>query len=148
MQQIIYSTLYVWKTIPTLLFSRDGLRCYNIHFSQELCPTTANERENMSKAPYTSAIGPIMYAMTNTRPDVSYAISATSRHQANPGEGHWTAVEGILKYLRSVGHLFSNVVNQDQVNTILKGQGPSSSEALSPFRYNNLQTKVMKDMPS
>jgi hypothetical protein len=40
----------------------------------------ANEWEHMSKAPYASAIGSIMYAMINTRPDVSYAISATSRH--------------------------------------------------------------------
>jgi hypothetical protein len=39
-------------------------------------------------------------------------------------------------------------VNQEQANTIVKGQRPSSSEVLSPFRYNNLQTKVMKDMPS
>jgi hypothetical protein len=48
----------------------------------------------------------------------------------------------------TVGHLFLNVVNQEQDNTIVKGRGPSSSEALSPLGYNDLQTKVMKDMPS
>jgi hypothetical protein len=48
----------------------------------------------------------------------------------------------------NVGHLFSNAVNQEQGNTIVKGQGPLSSEVLSPLGYNNLQTKVMKDMPS
>jgi hypothetical protein len=48
----------------------------------------------------------------------------------------------------SVGHLFSNAVNQEQANTIVKGQGPLSFEVLSPLRYNDLQTKVMKDMPS
>jgi hypothetical protein len=42
----------------------------------------------MSKVPYDSTIGSIMYAMICTYPDVSYAISATSRHQADPGEGH------------------------------------------------------------
>jgi hypothetical protein len=47
-----------------------------------------------------------------------------------------------------VGHLFSNAVNQEQGNTIVKGRGPSSSEVLSPLGYNNLQTKFMKDMPS
>jgi hypothetical protein len=47
-----------------------------------------------------------------------------------------------------VGHLFSNVVNQEQGNTIVKGQGPSSSRVLSPFGHNNLQTKVMKNMLS
>jgi hypothetical protein len=48
----------------------------------------------------------------------------------------------------NVGHLFSNAVNQEQGNTIVKGQGPSSSEALSPLGNNDIQTKVMKDMSS
>jgi hypothetical protein len=48
----------------------------------------------------------------------------------------------------NVGHLFSNVVNQEQGNTIVKDYGPSSSEALSPFGYNDLQAKVIKDTPS
>jgi hypothetical protein len=48
----------------------------------------------------------------------------------------------------NVGHLFSNAVNQEQGNTIVKGQGPSSFKALFPFGYNDLQTKVKKDTPS
>ncbi|GJZ04567.1 retrotransposon protein, putative, ty1-copia subclass [Tanacetum coccineum] len=43
----------------------------------------------------------IMYTMTCTRPDVSFALSMVSRHQQNPGDGHWTAVKNILKYLRN-----------------------------------------------
>ncbi|KAK8505752.1 hypothetical protein V6N12_024735 [Hibiscus sabdariffa] len=38
------------------------------------------------------AIGSIMYAMICTRPELSYALSMTSRYQANPGEGHWTKI--------------------------------------------------------
>ena len=53
----------------------------------------------MSQIPYASAIGSIMYAMICTRPDVSYALSMTSRYQANLGEDHWIAVKNILKYL-------------------------------------------------
>ncbi|KAK9043308.1 hypothetical protein V6N11_071654 [Hibiscus sabdariffa] len=41
----------------------------------------------MSQIPYASAIGSIMYAMICTRPDLSYALSMTSRYQANPSEG-------------------------------------------------------------
>jgi hypothetical protein len=33
----------------------------------------------------------------------------------------------------NVGHLFSNVVSQEQGNTIVKHKGSSSSEALSPL---------------
>jgi hypothetical protein len=66
----------------------------------------ANERERMSKVPYASEIGSIMYAMISTSPDVSYAISATSRYQADPGEGHWTEVKDILKYFRRTKDMF------------------------------------------
>ncbi|KAK9024881.1 hypothetical protein V6N11_064787 [Hibiscus sabdariffa] len=66
----------------------------------------AQERERMSQIPYASAIGSIMYAMICTRPDLSYALSMTSRYQANPGEGHWTAVKNILKYLRRTKDVF------------------------------------------
>ncbi|KAK9053743.1 hypothetical protein SSX86_024817 [Deinandra increscens subsp. villosa] len=54
----------------------------------------------MSRVPYASAIGSIMYAMTCTRPDVSFALSMVSRYQGNPGKAHWVAVKNILKYLR------------------------------------------------
>jgi hypothetical protein len=42
----------------------------------------------------------------------------------------------------NVVHLFLNVVDQEQGNTIIKGQGPSSFEALTPLGYNDLQMKV------
>ena len=47
-----------------------------------------------------------MYAMLCTRPDVAFALSVTSRFQANPGESHWEAVKCILKYLRRTKDLF------------------------------------------
>ncbi|KAK8977917.1 hypothetical protein V6N11_059547 [Hibiscus sabdariffa] len=57
-----------------------------ISLSKETCPSSPQERERMSQIPYASAIGSIMYAMICTRPDLSYALSMTSRYQANPGE--------------------------------------------------------------
>ena len=47
-----------------------------------------------------------MYAMTCTRPDVAYALSMTSRHQATPGPDHWTAVKNILRYLNRTKNKF------------------------------------------
>jgi hypothetical protein len=64
-------------------------------------PVKPDDVERMSRVPYASAIGSIMYAMTCTRPDVSFALSMVSRYQDNPGEAHWTAVKNILKYLRN-----------------------------------------------
>ena len=35
--------------------------------------------------------------MLCTRPDVSFALSYTSRFRSNPSEKHWTMVKGTLK---------------------------------------------------
>ena len=79
---------------------------HDISLSKTQCPMTQDERDRMSKIPYASAIGSIMYAMLCTRPDVSYALSTTSRYQSDPGESHWTAVKNILKYLRRTKDAF------------------------------------------
>jgi hypothetical protein len=56
--------------------------------SKTQSPATAEDREEMNKIPYASAIGSIMYAMLYTRPDVAHAISLTSRYQSDPGLEH------------------------------------------------------------
>ena len=79
---------------------------HGISLSKGDCPSTEIERQHMSKIPYTSAIGSIMYAMLCTRLDVSYALSMTSRYQSDPGERHWITVKNILKYLRRTKDTF------------------------------------------
>ena len=68
-----------------------------VKLSSAQCPTTAEDRERMSVVPYASPIGPIMYAMLCTRPDVNLAVSLVGRYQSDPGMEHWTAVKNILK---------------------------------------------------
>ncbi|GAU49783.1 hypothetical protein TSUD_369070 [Trifolium subterraneum] len=79
---------------------------HGLCLSKTQSPLTKEERDRMNKIPYASAIGFIMYAMLCTRPDVSYALSATSRYQSNPGDPHWVAVKNILKYLRRTKNSF------------------------------------------
>ncbi|GJS70541.1 retrotransposon protein, putative, ty1-copia subclass [Tanacetum coccineum] len=43
--------------------------------SNDLCPKTDEELYRMSRVPYASVVVSIMYAMTYTRPDVSFALS-------------------------------------------------------------------------
>jgi hypothetical protein len=60
-------------------------------------------------------------------------------------------ISGPLRFLLIVcvvGHLFSNVVNREQGNTIVNYYRPSSFEALSPHEYNAHQMKVKRDIPS
>ena len=82
------------------------LMSHGIKLCKSQCPTTKDERERMDKIPYASAIGSIMYAMLCTRPDISYALSMTSRFQSNLGECHWIAVKNILKFLRRTKDIF------------------------------------------
>ncbi|KAK8584146.1 hypothetical protein V6N12_068394 [Hibiscus sabdariffa] len=97
---------------------------HGISLSKEMYPSTSQERERMSRVPYASAIGLIMYAMICTRPDLSYALSMTSRYQANPGESHWVAVKNILKYLRRTKDVFLVYGGEEQLS--IKGYTDAS----------------------
>ena len=72
------------------------------HFrlSSDLCPDSDDEIEYMSRVPYSSAVGSLMYAMVCSRLDLSHALSVVSRFMANPGKEHWRAVQWIFRYLR------------------------------------------------
>jgi hypothetical protein len=55
------------------------------HFklSSTQCPVTDEDIEYMSRVPYSSAVGSLMYAIVCSRPNLSYAISLVSRYMAN-----------------------------------------------------------------
>jgi hypothetical protein len=54
----------------------------------------------MSRVPYSSAVGSLMYAMVCTRPDIAHAVGVVRRYMNNPCKEHWEAVKWILRYLR------------------------------------------------
>ena len=60
----------------------------------------------MKVIPYASAIGSIKYAMLCTRPIVYLAMSLARGYNSDPGADHWTAVEIILRYLKSTKEMF------------------------------------------
>ena len=43
-------------------------------------PKTPQEKERMTRIPYTNAIGNLMYAMMSTMPDISYVVRRVSRY--------------------------------------------------------------------
>ena len=42
----------------------------------------------MSRVPYSSAVGSLMYAMVCSRPDLDYAASAISKYTEKHGKDH------------------------------------------------------------
>ena len=68
--------------------------------SLDQCPKNDEEENQMSKVPYASAIGSLMYAMLCTCPDICFVVGMVSLCQSNLGLAHWSAVKRILWYLR------------------------------------------------
>jgi len=76
----------------------------SLSLSCDMCPKTLEEKEKMSRVPYASVVGSLMYAMMCTRPDICYAVRLVSRYQSNPGQKHWMVVKRILRYLKGTSN--------------------------------------------
>ncbi|GJU38493.1 hypothetical protein Tco_1191450 [Tanacetum coccineum] len=72
----------------------------NIKLSSKMSPSSEKERMEMSRVPYASAVGSLMFAMICTRPDIAHAVGVVSRYMAEPGKKHWEAVKRILRYIK------------------------------------------------
>jgi ATP-binding cassette subfamily B (MDR/TAP) protein 1 len=53
-------------------------------------PSIDQDIEYMSRVPYSSVVGSLMYAMVCSR---TYAMSLVSRYMSNPGKEHWRAAQ-------------------------------------------------------
>jgi hypothetical protein len=102
------------------------------HFklTKEMCPKTQEEIEYMSRVPYSSTVGSLMYVMVCTRPDIAHAVGVVSRYMNNPGKEHWEAVKWILRYLRGTStHALcfggSDIVLQGYVDSDMEGDKDS-----------------------
>ena len=54
----------------------------------EYCPQSEEDIDKISNVPYSSIVSSLMYAMVCTRPDLSHAVSVTSRYMHNRGNDH------------------------------------------------------------
>ena len=55
--------------------------------------------EHMSRVPYASVVGSLMYAMACTRPHIAHAVVVLSRFISKPGKEHWTVMKWVFRYL-------------------------------------------------
>ena len=74
---------------------------HKITLSKRDCLTTLKERERMSRIPYASVVGSIIYTVTCMRSDVACSLGVMSRYQYVSDEKHWKIAKVILKYLRN-----------------------------------------------
>jgi hypothetical protein len=52
--------------------------------TKSMCPTTEEEKQQMSSIPYRTVIGKLIYLAGCTRPDIAEAVGAVSRFMSNP----------------------------------------------------------------
>ena len=68
----------------------------HLRLSSALCPQLDEEVDYMSRVPYSSVVGSLMYAMVCSRPYLAYAVS---RYMSKLGKEHWKAIQWIMRYL-------------------------------------------------
>ncbi|GJW43307.1 hypothetical protein Tco_0072106 [Tanacetum coccineum] len=77
----------------------------NVKLSSKMSPSNEKERMEMSRVPYASAVGSLMFLMICTRPDITHAVGVVSRYMAEPGRVHWDAVKRILRYIKGTSYV-------------------------------------------
>ena len=82
------------------------------HFrlSNNQCSKNHEEIKNMSKVPYASVVGCLMYAMVYIRSDLAYTMNTICKYMTNPTREHWNVVKWIFRYSKGTtehGILFS-----------------------------------------
>ena len=55
--------------------------------------------ESSGTCPYKEAVGGLIWLVVMSRPDITNAVRAVSRHSNSPAEKHWKAVLQIIRYL-------------------------------------------------
>nr|GEV97802.1 retrotransposon protein, putative, Ty1-copia subclass [Tanacetum cinerariifolium] len=81
------------KPVPTPLAPHFKLSSHEF-------PKFEEDKKDMSRVPYSSAVGSLMYAMVCTRPNLAHVVRVVSRYKHNLGKMHWEAVKCIIRYLK------------------------------------------------
>nr|GEW86558.1 retrovirus-related Pol polyprotein from transposon TNT 1-94 [Tanacetum cinerariifolium] len=101
---------HVWCPDPKyrkIIHSRDITFNENVltNSGKDFVPPHNEDKEDMSRVPYSSAVGSLMYAMVCTRPDLAHVVSVVSRYIHNLGKMHWEAVKCIIRYLKGTSNI-------------------------------------------
>jgi len=96
--EYIQKVLKIFNTHNAKLISTPFANHFKL--SKEMWPGTQEDMDYMSKVPYASVVGSLIYAMVCTRPDIAHTVGVVSRYMKNPRKEHWMAVKWILRYLK------------------------------------------------
>jgi hypothetical protein len=61
---------------------------------------STTDQDNLSKLPYRSLVGSLLYIAISTRPDISYAVQQLSQFLDSFSYEHWNAAIRVVRYLK------------------------------------------------
>ena len=83
---------YIEKVLEIFNMSKVKTICSplagHLKLNSKQCPTSEKDMKKMSKVPYASVVGSLMYAIFCTRPNIAHAVGVVSRFLTNPGKEH------------------------------------------------------------
>lgn len=78
--------------------------------------------------PFREAVGSLLFLVTVSRPDISYAVNSVSRFLSNYNDSHWRAVTRIICYLKgtiNLGIVYGKGIRNPDSDISLKGYSDS-----------------------
>ena len=70
--------------------------------------------QTLKNAPYSEAVGSLLYLASATRLDISYAVNVLSRHQVSPTENDWTMVKRVFRYLKGTKSMYLRYTGENE----------------------------------
>ena len=77
----------------------------NSKIKEDLYHPVEHEEEKIENRQYLAAVGALPYLATNTRLDISFVVSISSRHNQRPTKRHCQGIKHLMRYLRSTKDL-------------------------------------------
>ena len=71
----------------------------------DLSALSEEERQYLSKLPYRSLVGALIYLAIGTRPDIAYAVQQLSQFLDSYTSDHWNAAIRVVRYLKGTRNL-------------------------------------------
>uniref|UniRef100_A0AAV1VCN5 Uncharacterized protein n=1 Tax=Peronospora matthiolae TaxID=2874970 RepID=A0AAV1VCN5_9STRA len=72
-----------------------------LQLKKNVCKEMCKREDYMKGVLYRSVVGPVMYRMASTRPDLAAKVELLSKFSADPCPTHWQALKRVLKYLQA-----------------------------------------------
>jgi hypothetical protein len=74
---------------------------YGARLSKSQYPERKQDVDYMKTVLYSSAVGAVIHLAVMTHPNIAHTVQRISQFIHNPGKSHWSAVQKLLRYLKS-----------------------------------------------